>query len=48
MEALGHAREGACAAIFRRALRDVVVPGFDLLGVDLSPAREVLDTLFPA
>jgi len=45
MEAFGYVREGACAAIFRRALRDVVVPGFELLGVDLSPSREVLEKL---
>jgi hypothetical protein len=48
MEAFGYVREGACAAIFGRALRDVVVPGFELLGVDLSPSREVLDGLLRA
>jgi hypothetical protein len=48
MEAFGYVREGACAAIFRRALRDVVVPGFELLGVDLSHSREVLGALLPA
>ncbi len=45
MEAFGYVREGACAAIFRRALRDVVVPGFELLRIDLSPSRDVLAAL---
>jgi hypothetical protein len=45
MEAFGYVRDGACAAIFRRALRDVVVPGFELLGIDLSPSHEVLEKL---
>ncbi len=45
MEAFGYVRDAACAAVFRRALSDVVVPGFELLGVDLSPAREVLKQL---
>lgn len=48
MEAFGYVREGAFAAIFRRALRDVVVPGFELLRVDLSPSRKVLDALLRA
>ena len=42
MEAFGYVRDGACGAIFRRALRDVVVPGFEKLGVDLSPARATM------
>ncbi len=39
MEAFGYVRQAATPAIVRRALRDVVVPGFETLGVDLSPAR---------
>jgi hypothetical protein len=45
MEAFGYVRERARASIFRRALREVVVPGFELLQVDLSPSREVLGDL---
>jgi hypothetical protein len=45
MEAFGYVREGACAAIFRRALRDVVIPGFELLPIDLSPSSKVLEEL---
>jgi hypothetical protein len=45
MEAFGYVRDAASGAVFRRALSDVVVPGFELLGVDLSPAREVLKEL---
>jgi len=44
-EAFGYVREGARAAIFRRALKDVVVPGFEAVGVDLSPARLKLRAL---
>lgn len=39
MEAFGYVRDDACNGIFRRALRDVVVPGFEMLGVDLSAVR---------
>ncbi len=39
MEAFGYVRQAATPAIVRRALRDVVVPGFETLGVDLSRAR---------
>jgi hypothetical protein len=35
MEAFGYVRDEACGEIFRRALRDVVIPGFEMLGVDL-------------
>jgi hypothetical protein len=45
MEAFGYVRESACPAIFLRALRDVVVPGFETLGVDLSCARERIDSI---
>jgi hypothetical protein len=48
MEAFGYIREGSSAPIFRRALRDVVVPGFELLRIDLSASREVLEGLLPA
>jgi hypothetical protein len=34
---LGH-RAGA--DVYRRSLRDVILPGFEQLGVDLGPARE--------
>jgi len=40
MEAFGYVRDGACADLVRRALRDVVMPGFETLGVDLSRTRE--------
>jgi len=48
MEAFGYVRDGACAAIFRRALRDVVIPGFETLSVDLAPSRETLAKLLEA
>jgi hypothetical protein len=48
MEAFGYVRDGACGPIFRRALRDVVVPGFELLKIDLGPSREVLAKLLQA
>jgi hypothetical protein len=44
-EAFGYVRESACPAIFRRALSEVVVPGFETLGIDLSHARRTLDSL---
>jgi hypothetical protein len=43
-EAFGYVRDGACGAIFRRALRDVVMPGFETIGVDVSAASEVIAT----
>lgn len=45
MEAFGYVRDGACGPIYRRILSDVVVPGFELLGVDLTPSRATLRTL---
>ncbi len=48
MEAFGYVREAACAPIVRRALRDVVVPGFETLGIDLSPSRDLLKALLCA
>jgi hypothetical protein len=44
-EAFGYIRDGARAAILRRALNDVVVPGFEAVGIDLSAARPMLATL---
>jgi hypothetical protein len=32
----------AGADVYARALRDVVLPGFDELGVDLGPTRKLL------
>lgn len=45
MEAFGYVQDSACPAIFVRTLRDVVVPGFETLGVDLSYARDRIDAL---
>ena len=45
MEAFGYVRDGACKEIFRRALRDVVIPGFEMLGVDLSASRPTIEPL---
>jgi hypothetical protein len=44
-EALGHLGATAGCRAIRRALRDVIVPGFEQLGVDLSPSREQIRTL---
>lgn len=44
-EAFGYVRDGARAAIFRCALKDVVVPGFETVGIDLSFARPKLAAL---
>ncbi len=48
MEAFGYVRAAACAPIVRRALRDVVVPGFETLGVNLAPSRDRLQALLCA
>jgi hypothetical protein len=48
MEAFGYVRGEARAAIFRRALRDVVVPGFEMLGLDLSHGRQTIEALLAA
>jgi hypothetical protein len=42
MEAFGYLRDGACADLVRRALGDVVIPGFETLGVDLAASRETV------
>lgn len=44
-EAFGYIRDSARAAIFRRALKDVVVPGFETVGIDLSFAKPKLSAL---
>jgi len=45
MEAFGYLGNDASAVVFVRALRDVIVPGFETLGVDLKPARETINML---
>jgi hypothetical protein len=47
MESFGYVRDGACADLVRRALRDVVIPGFETLGVELAGAREMVASLLP-
>jgi hypothetical protein len=39
-EAFGFLGNDAGAALFSRTLRDVILPGFELCGVELGPARE--------
>jgi hypothetical protein len=36
---LGHLANDACADLFKRTLREVILPGFDALGVDILPAQ---------
>ena len=43
MESYGWLARTAAMAALRRALRDVIVPGFETLGVDLSASREAVD-----
>lgn len=38
--ALGHLSNDACPGIFREALREVILPGFEGVGVDLGPTME--------
>jgi hypothetical protein len=38
-QALGHLANDACAGLFARTLREVILPGFEALGVDLGPAQ---------
>ena len=45
MEAFGYVGRTSCLAVFRRALSDVIVPGFETLGVELGPSREKLAEL---
>ena len=40
IEAFGYLGNDVGAAIFARALRDVILPGFEALGVDLGPSRQ--------
>jgi hypothetical protein len=40
LEAGGYFGPKASADIYRSALRDVILPGFETLGVDLGPSRE--------
>lgn len=47
MEAFGYVRDAACADLVRRALRDVVLPGFETLGVDLARSRANVAALLP-
>jgi hypothetical protein len=39
LEAHGYLGPAACASVYRTALADVVLPGFDALGIDTSAAR---------
>jgi hypothetical protein len=45
MEAFGYLGKGASVAVLRRALTDVIVPGFETLGVDLSYAQATIARL---
>jgi hypothetical protein len=40
--AVGHVSNDACPGIFRRALRDVILPGFETIGVDLGPTMATI------
>jgi hypothetical protein len=42
LEACGYLAADTGADVYRRALRDVILPGFEQLGVDLAPSRERL------
>jgi hypothetical protein len=39
-QALAHLANDAVPGLFKRALREVVLPGFETVGVDLAPTRE--------
>jgi hypothetical protein len=39
LETCGYLGAQAAAEVYERALRDVIFPGFEMLGVDLGPAR---------
>src|SRR5262249_53784984 len=43
LEAFGPLGAQATAAIFARTLRDVILPGFELVGIDLVPARACIE-----
>jgi hypothetical protein len=42
LEACGYLGSRAAAEVYGRAVRDVILPGFETLGVDLGPARKLL------
>jgi hypothetical protein len=42
MEACAYLGPGAGAEVYRRALRDVIMPGFEQLGVDLGPSSALV------
>ena len=37
-QAMGHLSNDACTGLFKQTLREVILPGFEVLGVDLGPA----------
>jgi hypothetical protein len=39
LEAVGYLGSTTCEGIFRKTLRDVILPGFEECGVDAGPAR---------
>jgi hypothetical protein len=41
MEAVGYLGLSACADIFRRTLKDVILPGFEACDVDVAPVRRL-------
>jgi hypothetical protein len=45
VEAFGYVGKSSSLGLFRRALGDVIVPGFETLGVDLAPSRACLTAL---
>jgi hypothetical protein len=42
LEACGYLGPRAGAQVYRRGLRDVILPGFESLGIDLGPARALV------
>jgi hypothetical protein len=42
LEACGYLGPSAGAEVYRRALRDVILPGFEQLGVELGPSRALV------
>jgi hypothetical protein len=45
MEAFGYVGRTTSCGIFRRTLTEVIVPGFETLGVDLGPSRACIQAL---
>lgn len=43
LEACGYLGPAAGAEVYRRALRDVILPGFEQLGLDLRPSRALIE-----